>query len=104
MARVREEETWNEAEQMSDESSLEELKRVLSESKAKAKVADDMANVVIKAVIDDDLNIDQRALVLIAKAAKALLAEVLNEVESGWSRLAAGGNGGGHQCSTTYHN
>ncbi|KAH1083245.1 hypothetical protein J1N35_023006 [Gossypium stocksii] len=84
---------------MSDESSLEESKRVLSERKAKAKVADDMANVVIKAVIDDDLNIDQRALVLIAKAAEALSAEVLNEVESGWSRLAAGGNGGiAHLC------
>lgn len=77
---------------------LEELKRVLSESKAKAKVADDMANVVIKAVIEDDLNINHSTMVLIAKAAEALLAEVLNEVESGWSRFDAGGNGGGHQC------
>ncbi|KAH1083240.1 hypothetical protein J1N35_023001 [Gossypium stocksii] len=79
---------------LSLESSLKELKRVISGLKAKANLVNDVVNLVIKAIIDNDLNIDQATMVLIDEATKAFT-EALNDT-------AAGNEG--HQGSSSDNN
>ncbi|KAH1083244.1 hypothetical protein J1N35_023005 [Gossypium stocksii] len=100
LARIPEEEIGIGARLPSAESSLKELKSVIWDLKAKADLVDDLVNLVIKAVIDKDLNnIDQPTMVLIDEATKALI-EVPNEAQSRGNRRAAARNNGGHQGSS----
>ncbi|KAH1083241.1 hypothetical protein J1N35_023002 [Gossypium stocksii] len=79
-------------------SSLEELKRVIWDLKAKTKMVGDLVNLVIKAVIDNDFNIEQATMVMIDEATGAFT-EALNQ-----SRPVFGGSGGGHEDSSSKHN
>ncbi|KAH1083238.1 hypothetical protein J1N35_022999, partial [Gossypium stocksii] len=58
-----------------------------------------MVNLVIEALIDNDLNIDEQTIVVIDEATRAFM-EALNEAQSHGSHPAAGGNGGGHESSS----
>ncbi|KAK8689811.1 hypothetical protein V6N13_088521 [Hibiscus sabdariffa] len=93
---AREEETGIGPSLISLENSVKQLKREITKCKASAKLVDGLVNVVLKAVTEDDFNVDQETLVLIEKATSAL-----TEAQSG---SAAAGNGGGHQGSSTAHN
>lgn len=81
------------------ETSLKELKRVISDLKAKANFVNDLVNLVIKATIDNDLNIDHATMVLLDEATKAFT-DALNESQSGGSRCTAAGNGGDQGSSS----
>ncbi|XP_017628400.1 uncharacterized protein LOC108471273 isoform X1 [Gossypium arboreum] len=83
---------------LSVESSLEELKRMIWDLKAKAKLVDDLVKLVIKAVIDNDFNIEQATMVMIDEGTGAFT-EALNE-----SHPVVGGSGGGHEDSSSKHN
>ncbi|TYI57403.1 hypothetical protein E1A91_D11G278500v1 [Gossypium mustelinum] len=95
---IAREEIGIEARLLSVESSLEELKRMIWDLKAKAKLVDDLVNLVIKAVIDNDFNIEQATMVMIDEATRAFT-EALNE-----SRPVVGVSGGGHEDSYSKHN
>ncbi|KAG4122159.1 hypothetical protein ERO13_D11G249133v2 [Gossypium hirsutum] len=95
---IAREEIGIEARLLSVESSLEELKRMIWDLKAKAKLVDDLVNLVIKAVIDNDFNIEQATVVMIDEATRAFT-EALNE-----SCPVVGGSGGGHEDSYSKHN
>ncbi|KAG8478956.1 hypothetical protein CXB51_028834 [Gossypium anomalum] len=95
---IAREEIGIEARLLSVESSLEELKRMIWDLKAKAKLVDDLVNLVIKAVIHNDFNIEQATMVMIDEATGAFT-EALNE-----SRPVVGGSGGGHEDSSSKHN
>ncbi|PPR95397.1 hypothetical protein GOBAR_AA25274 [Gossypium barbadense] len=100
LARIPKEEIGIGARLLSAESSLKELKSVIWDLKAKADLVDDLVNLVIKAVIDKDLNnINQPTMVLIDEATKTLI-EVPNEAQSRGSRRAIARNNGGHQGSS----
>lgn len=75
---IAREEIGIEARLLSVESSFEELKRAIWDLKAKAKMVDDLVNLVIKAVIDHDLNIEQATMAMIDEATRAFT-EALNE-------------------------
>ncbi|KAK8589699.1 hypothetical protein V6N13_088520 [Hibiscus sabdariffa] len=57
--------------EISMESSLKELQRVIAECKAVAKTVDDLVNVVIKAVTENDFDVDEDTVLLIDKATSA---------------------------------
>ncbi|MBA0788979.1 hypothetical protein Gotri_025727, partial [Gossypium trilobum] len=101
LGRVRAEEIYKEGRLIAVESSLREFKRVIGDLKAKAKLVDDLVNLVIQVVIDNDLNIDEQIIVLIDEAIRAFT-QALNGAQSHGSRPAAGGNGGGHDSSSDH--
>ncbi|PPD84711.1 hypothetical protein GOBAR_DD18347 [Gossypium barbadense] len=98
LGRVRAEEIYKEGRLIAVESSLLEFKRVIGDLTAKAKLVDDLVNLVIQVVIDNDLNIDEQTTVLIDEAIRAFT-QALNGAQSHGSCPAAGENGGGHDSS-----
>ncbi|MBA0687168.1 hypothetical protein Goari_014723 [Gossypium aridum] len=101
LGRVRAEEIYTKGRLIVVESSLREFKRVIGYLKAKAKLVDDLVNLVIEVVIDNDLNIDEQITVLIDEAIRAFT-QALNRAQSHRSRPAAGENGGGHDSSSDH--
>ncbi|XP_039006116.1 uncharacterized protein LOC120133639 [Hibiscus syriacus] len=95
LARLREKDIGIGERLVSVESSLKELKRLISECRAKANLVGDLVNFVIQAAIENDLNIDEETMVLIEETTRALT-EALNQVQSSSSCPAAAENGGGH--------
>ncbi|KAH1083239.1 hypothetical protein J1N35_023000 [Gossypium stocksii] len=101
LGRVRAEEIYTEGRIIVVESSLREFKRVIGDLKAKAKLVDDLVNLVIEAMIDNDLNIDEQTIVLIDEAIMAFT-EVSTGSQSHESYPAVGKNGGGHDSSSLH--